>query len=310
MKNTPVAVIDMGTNTFHLLIAKKNAPSGFSTLYAEQFVARIGKGGISKGILTEEAYQRALQGLHGFQQKLDEYGVLPGNVFATATSAIRNASNGQALLADIFTQTGIQVKTISGEEEAELIYLGVRSSMELGEENSLIIDIGGGSVECIICNQKGILWKQSFEIGAQRLLDRFMHTDPIAVVSVMKLQEYLLEQLIPLTNAVHQYAPHTLIGASGAFETLLDIYYKRHTLTKDLMKTEFELPLQDFMEIYEQLLTKNKAERLAIPGMLEMRVDMIVVASCIAQLVVSQYDITKIRVSAYALKEGLLAVYL
>jgi exopolyphosphatase/guanosine-5'-triphosphate,3'-diphosphate pyrophosphatase len=310
MKNTPVAIIDMGTNTFHLLIAKKNTPTGFSTLYAEQFVAKIGKGGISKGLLTEDAYQRALQGLHGFRQKLDEYGVIPERVFATATSAIRNASNGQALLADIFTQTGIQVKAISGDEEAELIYLGVRSSMEIGQENSLIIDIGGGSVECIICNTNGILWKQSFEIGAQRLLDRFMHTDPILVVSVMKLQEYLLEQLIPLTNAVHQYAPRTLIGASGAFETLLEIYYKRHNLSKDILKTEFELPTQDFTEIYEQLLTKNKEDRLAIPGMLEMRVDMIVVASCLIQVVISQYTINRIRVSAYALKEGLLAVHL
>jgi exopolyphosphatase/guanosine-5'-triphosphate,3'-diphosphate pyrophosphatase len=305
MEHQPTAVIDLGTNTFHLLIARK-APAGFTTLYAEQFVARIGKGGISKGIITEEAYQRALHGLHGFKQKLEQYKIPAGRVFATATSAIRNASNGPALVADIETQTGIRVNIISGDEEAQLIYEGVKASLELNEHNSLIMDIGGGSVEYIICNQGGILWKKSFEIGAQRLLDRFMHTDPISVMSVMKLQEYVQEQLISLTNAVHQYAPAVLIGASGAFDTLTEIYNKKQQGFEATGSTSSELPVTAFKEIYELLLTKDNQQRLAIPGMLEMRVDMIVVASCLINLVLENYNISSIRVSAYALKEGLM----
>jgi exopolyphosphatase/guanosine-5'-triphosphate,3'-diphosphate pyrophosphatase len=304
MERLPTAVIDLGTNTFHLLIAQK-ASGGFTTLYAEQFVAKIGKGGINKGIITEEAYQRALQGLEKFKQKLEQYEVPAGKVFAIATSAIRNASNGPALVTDIETLTGIRVNIISGDEEAQLIYEGVKASLELNEHNSLIMDIGGGSVEYIICNKDGILWKKSFEIGAQRLLDRFMHTDPISVMSVMKLQEYVQEQLIPLTNAVHQYAPVVLIGASGAFDTLTEIYKKQQGLAAT-GSTSSELPVTAFKEIYEQLLTRDKQQRLAIPGMLEMRVDMIVVASCLIDLILENYNISSIRVSAYALKEGLM----
>jgi exopolyphosphatase/guanosine-5'-triphosphate,3'-diphosphate pyrophosphatase len=306
MNNSPIAVIDLGTNTFHLLIAKKSSPSGFTTLQAKQFVARIGKGGISQGILTEEAYGRALQGLKEFKQIIDQYAIPTDNIVATATSAIRTAANGPALIADIYAQTGIAVKIISGEEEAGLIYQGVRASLPLSEQNSLIIDIGGGSVELIICNRITLLWKQSFEIGAQRLLDRFMHTDPISVFSVLKLQNYLQEQLIPLTNAVHQYAPQTLIGASGAFDTLTEIYHQQYNIPALAGATSFELPVHVFKEIYEQLLTKTKEERLAIPGMLEMRVDMIVVASCLIDLLLNKFDITDIRASTYALKEGLL----
>lgn len=312
MEHQPLAVIDLGTNTFHLLIAIKDTTAGFTTLHAEQFVARIGKGGINQGIIADEAYQRALQALQHFRQKLDNYGVTADKVFATATSAIRNASNGKALIADIFAQTGIEVKVISGDEEAALIYLGVRAFMQpLGDENALILDIGGGSVECIICNKGGILWKQSFEIGAQRLLDKFMQSDPISVIAVMKLQEYLQEKLISLTNAVHQYAPQVLIGASGAFDTLAAIYQKKQSsVAKDIPANVMALTPEDFKEIYEELLIRNKQERLAIPGMLEMRVDMIVVASCLIDLILNQYGITKIRVSAYALKEGLLYSHL
>jgi exopolyphosphatase/guanosine-5'-triphosphate,3'-diphosphate pyrophosphatase len=180
--------------------------------------------------------------------------------------------------------------------------------MPLGNQTSLVIDIGGGSVEFIICNEKGIHWKKSFEIGAQRLLDKFMKTDPISMFSVMKLQEYVQEQLIELTNAVHQYAPKVLIGASGAFDTLIDIYHERDRIAPIGKATEFELPVNVFKEIYDELLTKNKDQRLAIPGMLEMRVNMIVVASCLVDWLLQVYKLNKIRVSAYALKEGLMSL--
>lgn len=306
MKNLPAAVIDLGTNTFHLLIAEK-APTKFKVLYAEQYVARIGKGGISKGIITQDAFQRALTGLQGFRQKLDQFGVPASRVFATATSAIRNAANGPALVAEIKAKTGIGVKIITGDEEAQLIYQGVRASMDLGEQNSLIMDIGGGSVEYIICNNRGVLWKKSFETGAQRLLDRFMHTDPISMMAVMKLQDYVAEQFIPLTNAVHQYAPLVVIGASGAFDTLAEIYKQKQTISAISETASSHLPVNAFQEIYDELLTKNREQRLAIPGMLEMRVDMIVVACCLIDLVLQKYSIPSIHISTYALKEGLMS---
>ena len=140
-----------------------------------------------------------------------------------ATSAIRNAVKGEALVAAIAQQTGIAVRVISGDQEAEYIYYGVRSALPLGRATALVMDIGGGSVEFILCNAEKIYWKRSFEIGAQRLLDRYMSTDPISPSAVRRLHDYLEETLIPLTNAVHQYQPVALVGASGAFETLCAI---------------------------------------------------------------------------------------
>jgi exopolyphosphatase/guanosine-5'-triphosphate,3'-diphosphate pyrophosphatase len=305
---SPVAVIDLGTNTFHLLIAAKKPDKGFETLHRETFVARIGQGGISQGMLTDEAYQRTIGALEGFRQQTDKFGVTPDRIFATATSAIRSAHNGSQLVEEILHKTGIQIQIITGDKEAEYIYYGVQAALYIGEPTSLIMDIGGGSVEFILCNANQIYWKQSFEIGAQRLLDQFMQTDPISPQAIGRLNTYLDEKLIPLTNAIHQYQPEVLIGASGTFETLCAMQAEQEGQTIDLEELiEGELKFERFQTILQQLLQNDRAGRLALPGMLAMRVDMIVVASCLLNFVLQKYSLPRIRVSGYALKEGVLA---
>jgi exopolyphosphatase/guanosine-5'-triphosphate,3'-diphosphate pyrophosphatase len=307
MKTKRVAVIDLGTNTFHLLIAALHADTEPAILHQEKFIAKIGQGGISKGVLTAEAYQRTLGALQHFRKQIAAYEVELDNVYASATSAIRNAANGQQLVADIFSITGIQVRIISGEEEATYIYYGVKNAMSISQTTTMIMDIGGGSVEFILCNAEKIYWKQSFEIGGQRLLDRFMDTDPISMQAVQRLNDFLDQNLVPLTNAVHQYAPQVLIGASGAFETFCEIHYKKTNPAFTLSnQTAFDLPLDGFKQTYRELLRKDKTQRLSIPGMLEMRVDMIVVAACLVDYVLNKYNLSVMRVSAYALKEGVL----
>lgn len=298
-----IAVIDMGTNTFHLLIVVTQA-EGFVVQRRERVAVKIGKGGINKGLITGAAWQRALNALKNFRQIIDEYQV--NEVFATATSAIRNARNGEELAIEITASTGIPVKIISGEQEAEYIYFGVKQALTLGRENSLIMDIGGGSVEFIIGNEKEALWKKSYEIGAQRLLDLFHAQDPIRSEDVTALEKYLDEKLMGLPQAILKYAPSTLIGSSGTFDTLSDIYILKNNLQKTPGATEYPLPVSEYKEIHTNLLTKSKEERLLIPGMVEMRVDMIVVASCLINYVIKNYQFDQMRASAYALKEGVL----
>lgn len=306
MKNRRLALIDMGTNTFHLLIVEVDAAGEPVTLVKRKESVKLGQDGISHGAIAPDAADRALQTLAGFKAEITKYEV--SEIRAVATSAVRNASNGGKLIQAIWDQTGIEVDVISGEREAELIYYGVKSALEIGLERSLIIDIGGGSVECIIGDGDGIFWKQSFEIGAQRLLDKFFNTDPISDTDVEAEMQFLEEALQPLTAAVAAYKPCLLIGSSGTFDTLCDIDVKRKGLDRDCDPcTEAELALPDFYEIYDDILKKSRAERLEIPGMPEMRVDMIVVACILIDHVLENYDLKKIRVSGYALKEGLLS---
>lgn len=300
------ALIDMGTNTFHLLITEIDESGQQHDFVKTKVPVRLGQGGISNGAIAPEAYERAIRTLKDFRKQIDEYEV--ETVRAMATSMVRNASNGEGFIKDIFKQTDIQVEVIDGNKEAEFIYYGVRSAGVLDEQTSLVMDVGGGSVEFIICNKQEIFWKRSFEIGAQRLMDEFFKQDPIAPENVEAEKAYLREKLQPLTEAVAQYEPTVLVGSSGTFDTLCDIdaQSKGDFSRQQHQPAASTLVIDDFYHIHQDLLRKNHEERLAIPGMLEMRVDMIVLASIAVDFVLKAYNLQEIRVSAYALKEGVL----
>jgi exopolyphosphatase/guanosine-5'-triphosphate,3'-diphosphate pyrophosphatase len=172
-----IAILDLGTNTFQLLIANiiDNKPV---LVFEESIAVKLGEGGIEKGYISEAAFDRGLSALKQFKKSIDQYQVKL--VRAAATSALRSASNGAEFLEKIRSETGIIPEIITGEREAELIYQGVRAAINMGDEKCLIIDIGGGSVEFIICNQEEVFWKRSYDIGAARLMEQFHHSDPIS----------------------------------------------------------------------------------------------------------------------------------
>lgn len=304
MQQETVAVIDLGTNTFHILIVEVKPEGSYRIIERLRIPVMIGKGGINQGLITEEGQQRALKALNQFADIIKQRNI--SHVRATATSAFRNAHNGPALVRRIRQETGIVVDVIDGNQEAEYIFRGVQEALSLDQESVLIMDIGGGSVEFILSSDQQIRWKQSFEIGAQRLLDRFDIQDPISAKNRDDLTAYFHETLTDLLKASEQWQPTTLVGASGTFETLCDILAHQEHLTVAADACELPISAGSFSAILQELLRKNRAERLAISGMVEMRVDMIVVAAWLIRFVLDQLRIKKLRVSAYALKEGVL----
>lgn len=299
-----IAIIDLGTNTFHLLIAEKNGPET-NILYREKQAVKIGMGGINQGLIKEPAILRALTCLRNFKKIMDDWKV--SRVFAFGTSALRSATNGSEVIKKIRLETGISIKLISGDEEAEYIYHGVRSAMDLGTEKSLIVDIGGGSVEFIIGNRETIFWKQSFDIGAQRLLEQFQKHDPILTEEIIELEACFEKSLAPLRRAFENHIPSILVGSSGTFDTLSEIYCIRNGIKLTPDQSETPLTPESFHSIHMEIIECNRAERLGIPGMIEMRVDMIVVASCLVNFLFHKFPLNKVRVSSYSLKEGVLS---
>ena len=309
MRHRRLALIDMGTNTFHLLIVELP-----EARHAEPLVllrtkvgVKLGEGGISRGEIAPEAYARALHTIAAFQEEIELHQAT--EVRATATSAVRSAANGPDLVKDIFEQSGIRVEVIAGAREAELIAKGVRQAVPLGAVPHLLMDIGGGSVEFIIADQDTIFWKQSFEIGAQRLLDQFFRHDPLTADDVRAEQAFLAATLAPLTAAVQQFRPRGLVGASGTFDTLGDLQAARAggQPRGSSVPPETLITSASFYHSYELLLTTTREQRLALPGMTPLRADMIVVACVLIDFVLKAYGFTDLRASAYALKEGLLS---
>lgn len=300
-------IIDLGTNTFHLLIIEKIGDN-INKLFHESLPARIGLEGINNNQITNAAIERAISVLVYFRKQLDKFEIPISNITAFGTSAIRNAQNQTHFCSEIFTATQIPITVITGQEEASLIYEGVKYGTKIGEEPALIMDIGGGSVEFIIGNDNQIFWKHSFEVGGQRLLERFMKSDPLSESSKKKLYNYFDENFIALANAIHQYAPKKLVGSSGTFETLIDIdFHQQFGNWPPPDQTDFELTIDSFYNIFSKLLENNRDVRMQIPGMISLRVDMIVVSTCLIDYILKTYHITEIQVSRCALKEGVLA---
>ncbi len=303
MEQEKIAILDLGTYTFHLLIAEVS-DRGYRVLKKENLPVKIGERGIDRRIITKAAKERAIDAIQRFKKIIDISGV--NETTAIATSAIRTATNGHEFIREVYEKTGINIKVISGSQEAHFIYLGVKQAVELGESLNLIMDIGGGSVEFIIGNSFTPLWKKSFEIGAQRLTDKFHTHDPVLKNDLIRLNKYLNKTLKPLIAALEKYKPSVLVGSSGTFDTLIEIYNQSQNLRKNPVITEHQLSIKSFFEIYCNLAGKNREQRLKIPGMIEMRVDMIVMSTALINFILTRFRFNKIKTSVYSLKEGIL----
>lgn len=300
-----IAVIDLGTNTFNLLIVEIDPDKNYQLVFQTKISVKLGEGGINKGFIAPVPFDRGINALKTHKQTIEKYNV--EKVVAIATSAIRGASNGSEFVARANEECNIDVQVISGDKEAETIYYGVRNAVKMYDEPSLIIDIGGGSTEFIIANKNQIFWKQSFLLGVARLLELFNPSDPITDKEKHALLNYLKKELQPLFEAVKKYPLTELIGSSGSFDSIAEMVAHRfYTPTIFDGKTEFEFNLNDCAAVHETILNSTTAERLRMKGLTAMRVDMIVISSILVQFILKSFAIPKMRHSAYSLKEGVL----
>jgi exopolyphosphatase/guanosine-5'-triphosphate,3'-diphosphate pyrophosphatase len=300
-----IAVIDLGTNTFNILIVEINPDKTSTILFQAKLPVKLGEGGINLNIIQPIPFKRGIEALKQHQETIEKYNV--SHVYPFATSAVREAVNGRAFVDQLKLETGYDVEIISGEREAELIYFGVKKAVALSGDLSLIIDIGGGSTEFIIADKKRIFWKKSFLLGAARLLERFNPSNPITDDQILEIKSHLRKELQPLFEAIQKNPVSELIGSSGSFDSLAEmIAHKFYTPEILDHKTEYIFNMGDCERIYETILKSTKEERLKIKGLVEMRVDMIVISSILVHFILTELKINNMRLSTYSLKEGVL----
>jgi exopolyphosphatase/guanosine-5'-triphosphate,3'-diphosphate pyrophosphatase len=302
MLNTPsrIAVIDLGTNTFNLLLAEVHGDY-LKEIFKKEEAVRLGEGGLTQNYISEAAFKRGLDTLKQFESLIKASNI--SEVKAVATSAIRNADNGILFIESIKNETGIEVDIISGNEEAELIYWGVRCSGLITEHTSIIMDIGGGSVEFIICNQQDLLWKRSFEIGVVR--HKYHQQDPIPAQQVEVMESELKLLLKELFIAAAKYKPYQLIGSAGAFETFRDMLCLHKNIHTNLLPNGYRFDLQLFFQLAYRLEKSNHEQRVKTATIIPLRKDMIVSAALLTRFVLKELQIQLFEMADYSLKEGL-----
>ncbi len=299
------AIIDIGTNTFHLLIGETDKQST-KIVYKNTIAVKLGEGGgISRKEIIPAAYQRGLDALLIFRKEINRYPVK--SVKATATAAIRDASNGKQFVADVLTLTNIKIEIIDGLQEAFYIYEGAKAAKALNKQTSLIMDIGGGSTEFIICNQDGIFWKESYRLGAARLLSDFHKNDPLKAEDIQSIHSHFNKTLIELHQTLKQFLPTQLVGTAGSFDSYRDIILAKK---KQDFRTEnsilFTLDRQEFTALLTQLIQSSHQERKVLKGLIALRTDMILMASVLTQYILDISKIETVTTCTYSLKEGIL----
>ena len=304
-----ISIIDLGTNTFNLLVVETRGREVVGKLHQEKIPVKLGEGGINLGLILEKPYQRGLEAMQKYAAISKDLAV--DKVFAFATSAIRSSGNGVQFVEDVKSSCGISVTIIDGQQEAELIYRGVQLSGALSEHNSLILDIGGGSCEFIICNRNRYFWKHSFDLGVSRLYDRFKHQNPILPSEIETIQLLFETELQVLFNALKQFPTTELIGSSGSFDTFAEmISFRKFGEDRVSNLKEYRFDLEEFNAVHQSLLHSTVSERYQMPGLIAMRVDMIVIASILVDYLIKKLGIESMKVSAYSLKEGVMELVL
>jgi exopolyphosphatase / guanosine-5'-triphosphate,3'-diphosphate pyrophosphatase len=296
-----IAILDLGTNTFNLLIAEKDKEGKPSFIFVNELPVEIGKGGIHKREITPEATQRAIRALHKHRQKMSEFDI--DEYYAFATSAVRDAENGKEFTRRMRIETGIEIKILSGIEEAGWIYEGVKQASVLGKEPSLIMDIGGGSTEFIIADEKEIFWKNSYPLGVSRLYEIFHPADPL-YPKKQEVERHIASVLKDMFEAVETFKPFELIGSSGSYESFAEMIIHR-TSSNAKAVNGYEYSLNEFDKLYNGLIHSTVEERLRMPGLIQMRAPMFAYSVTLTHLILKSLPIRKMKLSRYSMKEGI-----
>jgi exopolyphosphatase/guanosine-5'-triphosphate,3'-diphosphate pyrophosphatase len=297
-----IAIIDLGTNTFNLLIAEKTGNSGYTILLNTKEGVKLGEGGINRRFITETAAQRGINAIARHYDRMKPFN--PDKVIAFATSAIRDAENGADFAKTLKDRFDLEINIIDGNKEAGLIYLGVKQTIPFTGKRFIILDIGGGSNEFIIADDQDILWKRSFPLGMARLLDRFKPSDPITASEIKAVEEYLEPELSELFEKVKVYKPEIFVGASGSFDSFVMMLSNEGLLNQKNGDISHCLPLETYHKLHNKLIKSTRTERDRMKGLEPVRRDMIVLATIFVNLVLTKTGLTSIYQSAYSLKEG------
>ena len=288
------AVIDLGTNTFNLMIGEV-VDGNLRVLETRKIPVMLGMGGINEGIIADDAWDRGIDCLSDFLEYCLSQNVT--SIYGVGTSAIRGASNGADFVHTVKDYLGLEIKVISGIEESHLIYNGVKWLHDF-DKPGVIMDIGGGSTEFVSADKNGIQATGSFDIGVSRIFQLLDRVEHFSSIEYGHIQEFLNERC---SEFFDKLTLDELIGASGSFETYYEMIHKKKFDQGDRM---VELPMDALMEQINWSLKATYQERLDNEWIVPMRKSMLPIAAFKIKWVIEKLNIEKVLLSPYSLKEG------
>jgi exopolyphosphatase/guanosine-5'-triphosphate,3'-diphosphate pyrophosphatase len=298
-----VAAMDLGTNSFHLLVADVHPDGHIDPVVREKEMLRLGDVVSQYGSIPATAADQAVATVRRFRLLAEAAGA--DEIQARATSAIRRADNGGELVDRIEEETGVVVGVISGLEEARLIFGAVRAAVVLDPSPALCFDLGGGSLEVMVGDATGLMWATSVPLGVARLSAELVHSDPISKRDRRALRARIDDVLTPVAQHVGPFEPKLAVGSSGTLENLAAMVVARRDEEPPPSLNQLSIGRDEFMAMHKHLLETKAAERLRMVGLDTRRVDLVIAGSMFLACAMDLFDLDGLTISEWALREGI-----
>ena len=299
-----LAAIDLGTNSFHLVIADVKSNGKFTVISKDKEVVRLGEGMTDMKHLGKEAMERAVDTLRRFSLLAQSQ---EAPIRAIATSAVREALNKDDFLRRVRNELGIEIEVVSGFEEARLIYLGVMQALPVYQQSILLVDIGGGSTEFLVGEKGAVHYANSLKLGAVRLTRRYFSAKTLKNKDVAACRTHLIGALNPIVRAIKGRPIATVVGSSGTILNTAAMILAQRGESFNADEGNVEITHKDLQHIVKNILArKTVGLRQDIPGLDPARADIIVAGILILEQVFEQLQIKSMVTSKYALREGIL----
>ena len=299
-----LAVIDIGTNSIHMVLAEILPDASFKILDRFKDMTRLGNGVFATMRLSDEAMARALGVIKTLVTLARNKGF--ERIVAVATSAVREAKNGGDFVALILEQTGLSVRVISGIEEARLIFLGVKNSMALPDGPTLVVDIGGGSVELIVGHRAGLMHGKSLKLGAIRLAEQYLPKTPPSKSMMHEIEEAVTTQLQHTLQSFHIKQFHALVATSGMAGNIAEVLHLKRTHRVLPQHNLASVLLKDIRSLETELAQSSVKARLAIPGLDPKRVDTLLPATVVLRCLLERSGLRELTLCDKAIREGVI----
>lgn len=303
-----LAAIDIGTNSIHMIIVEVLAQRNFDVIEREKEMVKLGAGVFATHRLSDRAFENGLEVIQRYVRLAEQVGV--DEVITAATSAIREAQNGEDFLNQVVRQTGLAPRMISGKEEARLIFLAVRNSIALEDETALVLDIGGGSTEAVVGDRQNVLFSDSLPLGVLRLLDMFEDKGPVGREGRHVLEahiEFVAQQAI---DQIRSIGVDRVIGTSGTIRSLGEAAYRKAGGDALQSVNAETVRLKDIKALTHELLETKLDKRARYEGISDKRTDAIHLGGILLVKLLELVEVKTITLCDASLREGMILDYL
>ncbi|MBA3303976.1 MAG: Ppx/GppA family phosphatase [Acidimicrobiia bacterium] len=299
-----LAAIDIGTNSFHLLVARVTGGNRFEIVAREKEMVRLGSGSGDMKALRPDAIDRGVDALRRFRQIAE---ISTTSIRAVATSAVREAENREEFLGRARAEAGIDIDVISGVEEARLIHLGVLQSVPIFDQRLVLIDVGGGSTEVLVGQAGVVIEARSVKLGAIRLTDRFFSREPVRRRDVEACRQFVKSYLNPVARDVRRHGFEVAVGSSGTIQSIAEMVQAGWGESSARSVGNAVFSRAELVAVVDALAGARTAQaRLEIPGLDPRRADIILAGAILLEQAFAEIGIESMTVSDFALREGVI----